>query len=643
MTLTADVPAILRGPAHPDRFRIQVGRYGDRWYHDPLPGCEIAPATDEQFPSMSLVKNAWPKFLNKWIADSVAQRAVDDWDALSQLDGQARFAVLASSANSKRDDAAARGTTIHDLIERIAMGQPVDDVWDAAVAPFVPVVRKMLADLQPEWLFSEAVVISRSHRFGGTGDAAWWLRDLGVCMVDFKTRKEHRCYDDEGIQVAGYANGDYMIVDRDGNPCRARLPEFDRGLIITITPDSYELHPIDLANGLEAFVTLRRFWDVQQARNIVGKPVFVAAVNGNGTAPNDDGGMRSEHARQRAVKLAELDAAIAWPAGVPTFRQARESGHQFTVGDLELIEAALTEAEAATETPPSNEPAVTVANEDSAARAEHARRRLEKLIELGDVAIAWPIGVPTFREVRESGHRYSPDELDAIDRALSQAEAAVDAPFSDDMPKPSPERIVAMSNRAKALPADLLAQLDKASKAARIPNLHGVLVTVKHLDDLERILAPLEAQAAERSVAAVDAFGDFAGDDEVTQAICTLLGLQNPGQATDDQLRRVEAIVAALDESTLELGYTDEGRAYLTIGDKAEQAVVAAGGGNRPKALVFVKDVADANGFKRPRSIGAATSEPLLVALVCAAAKESGATQDLTSADRALEERSNTQ
>ena len=50
----------LRGPAHPDTYRVQVGRYGDRYYHDPLPADGTWDATDDQWPSVSIVKNAWP-------------------------------------------------------------------------------------------------------------------------------------------------------------------------------------------------------------------------------------------------------------------------------------------------------------------------------------------------------------------------------------------------------------------------------------------------------------------------------------------------------------------------------------------------------------------------------------------------------
>jgi hypothetical protein len=38
--------SILKGPADADHFRVKVGRYGDRWYTDPLPACGIAPASD---------------------------------------------------------------------------------------------------------------------------------------------------------------------------------------------------------------------------------------------------------------------------------------------------------------------------------------------------------------------------------------------------------------------------------------------------------------------------------------------------------------------------------------------------------------------------------------------------------------------
>ena len=34
---------MIRSPADPDAFRVKVGRYGDRHYHDPLPDDTEAP------------------------------------------------------------------------------------------------------------------------------------------------------------------------------------------------------------------------------------------------------------------------------------------------------------------------------------------------------------------------------------------------------------------------------------------------------------------------------------------------------------------------------------------------------------------------------------------------------------------------
>ena len=43
---------------NPDDFRVAVGRFKERWYHDPLPSCAIAEQSDWQGPSISTVKKA---------------------------------------------------------------------------------------------------------------------------------------------------------------------------------------------------------------------------------------------------------------------------------------------------------------------------------------------------------------------------------------------------------------------------------------------------------------------------------------------------------------------------------------------------------------------------------------------------------
>ena len=53
-------PTVMRGPAHADNYRVKVGRYGDRWYCDPLPADDQFPAAPEgvAYPSVSIVKGA---------------------------------------------------------------------------------------------------------------------------------------------------------------------------------------------------------------------------------------------------------------------------------------------------------------------------------------------------------------------------------------------------------------------------------------------------------------------------------------------------------------------------------------------------------------------------------------------------------
>ncbi len=51
------------------------------------------------------------------------------------------------------------------------------------------------------------------------------------------------------------------------------------------------------------------------------------------------------------MKLVELEAAVVWPVDVPTFRQAREQSHTHSPAELDLIEAAISQAEQIVDAP----------------------------------------------------------------------------------------------------------------------------------------------------------------------------------------------------------------------------------------------------------------------------------------------------
>jgi hypothetical protein len=267
----------LHGPAHPDTFRVKVGRYGDRHYYDPLPACDIAPACEDVWPSVTTIKRAagkdWSWTSLERAADYLARRA-KELDGLNAAEIHTRLLEVNKAGLNRAGN---RGSSIHQLIEARAAGKTLlADEMVAEAKAYIPAVDAFLDDCQPEWLLSEVVIMNRAVGYGGTGDAGIVI-DGQRYFVDWKTRRsadKHNAYDEECWQVAAYMRGEYMIVDRDGQATRERVPEFDGGLIVSLAPEGYRLYPIYVDQAWETFQELAAFAR-GKGRTFRGKPMSV--------------------------------------------------------------------------------------------------------------------------------------------------------------------------------------------------------------------------------------------------------------------------------------------------------------------------------------------------------------------------------
>jgi hypothetical protein len=250
----------LLGPADADHFRVKVGRFGDRFYCDPLPGCDIADATDATWPSISTVKKAsgqdWSYVAMKRCAMAVATDGFkfnDDTDGIYEA-----FKVHDKKA---RNLAFNRGTIIHLWFEDLLSGEPPrtftpfdlevnklkPEALDEATR-YLPAVKAWHATYQPELVAKEVVCIHRTLNgvgYGGTADAIISI-DGKTYMADWKSRgSDHDAYAEEAAQVAALAGAEYMIVvDDDGSPVRRLLPPLNGGLIVSIKTDGCRTYPV---------------------------------------------------------------------------------------------------------------------------------------------------------------------------------------------------------------------------------------------------------------------------------------------------------------------------------------------------------------------------------------------------------------
>jgi hypothetical protein len=273
--------AELVGPTDADHYRIKVGRFNERWYRDPLESCEVADADpDWRGVSISAVK---PPFGNKYYFLKIAAELADDeWRRLGTLTSDERYEQLKSREKLVGDVNKGRGTIVHrwaeDFMHRRSIWKPVDfrpaEAYQQA-RQYGPAIRQFFADHQPELYAAELVCLHRTlngHGYGGTCDMIATIAGKRY-VIDWKTRSnDHAAYPEEAAQVAGYARAEYVIVEQDGHPRRARVPDVDGGLIVSICRNGYRVYPVDLDQGFELFTEMHRWWGAQRAFDGIGAP-----------------------------------------------------------------------------------------------------------------------------------------------------------------------------------------------------------------------------------------------------------------------------------------------------------------------------------------------------------------------------------
>jgi hypothetical protein len=343
----------LLGPADADHFRIAVGRYGDRWYCDPLPADDVWPAWDGVVPSISTIKKAsgsdWSFVAMKRINEALEQRPTH----FDGMDFDARYEAMKAINKLGLGAAAKRGTNVHLYAEaklhgstwRIPVGAPGHEYMGAVDAWF--------DQHQPELVAAEYVVIKReldglAHGYGGTPDGL--LRIAGLLWaIDWKSRGEdskHGAYPEEAEQIAAGVLGDYMIVAGPNGAERKPIPEVAGGLIVSIRPDGARSYPIELDSAGKNWRARCSWWNARlEERTPVGKPWPIGKASPLAAVPVVD----EEHATRdnllrRCRKVAEMSPAGAEWLKAELVKRGLNV-RQATVAEFPLILEVLEQAE----------------------------------------------------------------------------------------------------------------------------------------------------------------------------------------------------------------------------------------------------------------------------------------------------------
>jgi hypothetical protein len=369
---------LILGPADASHFRVKVGRYGERWYCDPLPGDDIAPAADPDaaWPAISTIKRASGNDWSFVAMKRIAHAADAELERLPTLAAEQRYDTCKSINSHGLNVAAGRGTIVHWWGEDLLHGRPPRAVTPldltAARLPaesltrallYLPALQQFFDTYQPELVAAEYPVIHRDLNgvgYGGTPDGIWRIGG-DLYLYDFKTRTEdgdHAAYPEEAAQIAAGARADYMLVEGVDGAERRHIPDVVGGMVVSIKPDGCRIYPVDIDKAFDHFTALHAWWVARRAeREPIGRPWPVKAAKKGVTMTNrglfylTKPPLERDEVATRARALVDAGhgarLAAAWPDGIPGLA----TDHQHTPDELAQIAAAVHSVEVDTDAP----------------------------------------------------------------------------------------------------------------------------------------------------------------------------------------------------------------------------------------------------------------------------------------------------
>lgn len=217
-------------------------------------------ADNRRIPGVTtILSNGLPKpALVNWAANSTAAYAVDNWEMLQECKPSERFDLLKKARYEDRDQAARRGTEIHNLAEQLTLGQTV--IVPDELRGHVEAYIGFLDDWKPEPVLTERTVISYTHGYAGTLDLIYRLPDGTTVLADIKTSRSG-IYGETALQLAAYRYAD-VYLDDDGT--EQPVPGVDETHAIWIRADGYSVYPMNTSKNV--FDDFRR---VMQTANVI--------------------------------------------------------------------------------------------------------------------------------------------------------------------------------------------------------------------------------------------------------------------------------------------------------------------------------------------------------------------------------------
>lgn len=192
--------------------------------------------------SKGMPKPALPYWSAKAVAEYVADLGPAAYtELLSNFGRNAAVNLLKGIPWSQRDQAAARGTDVHDIAEQLISGAHVDvpDHLDGYVQSAV----SFMDQWKPVPLLTERVIGSYRWMYAGTFDLIAELPDGRRVLFDYKTSKSG-IFPETALQLAAYRHADVYVAE-DGTEIPMSEVGITDTMAVWLRPDGYDVIPLD--------------------------------------------------------------------------------------------------------------------------------------------------------------------------------------------------------------------------------------------------------------------------------------------------------------------------------------------------------------------------------------------------------------
>ena len=183
--------------------------------------------------------------LMAWASRNTAEAALAQLDHLAGLRDtvgpEGVIKALTARSGWKRDEAAAAGSDIHGMAERIANGEPLPDVS--------PAIRARVEAYAAWWASSgwrirlaEAFVVEPTLGYGGTLDLLAYDETGRTVLADVKSGKN--IYPEVVLQLLAY--GEAALIAPQGSPVAYPMPPVERYAVLHVTDGGVRVIDVDI-------------------------------------------------------------------------------------------------------------------------------------------------------------------------------------------------------------------------------------------------------------------------------------------------------------------------------------------------------------------------------------------------------------